>query len=402
LLKNHIAGTLGECEGASLAPQFLVKTPAMTCLSQTGCLARRERLLDELGRQRIDLAVISDPRDIYYFTGVFLPADLPGALLVAADGAMAAAFPEGTESNAAVRRFSYAWNHRGTRHPDIVRRAAKALREAAAALRGITLGVQSWDLRLEFKAALDSSMRHDFQCLEELIAAIQRRKDPDEVGIIRASVRANLGAYAAARQAIRPGVSELDVLAAGYRGAMEAAGEKVFHDGDYRCGQYNGPARDRPIEAGELYIVDAWTCYRGYWSDMSRTFVVGRAPMDFQRQLYDHIRSVQREAAKLLKPGVDGSLVYQAMDELIRQHPPLADQGLIHHGGHAIGLRAHEMPDINLDRGGVLEPGNVICLEPGGYVDEARLGVRLENMYLITESGCEDLCPGQVELYVCE
>jgi Xaa-Pro aminopeptidase len=86
---------------------------------------------------------------------------------------------------------------------------------------------------------------------------------------------------------------------------------------------------------------------------------------------------------------------------MIREHPRLADEGLIHHGGHAIGLRIHEMPDVNLERGGTLEAGNVVCIEPGGYFAEARFGVRLENMYLVTEDGCEDLCPGEVELHIC-
>jgi Xaa-Pro aminopeptidase len=373
----------------------------MNTLSQAGCFNRRIRLLDQLVRERIDLAVISDPRDIYYFTGVLVPADLPGILLLSADGQAVAVSPEGFEFDALERLFSYEWNHRGTRHPDILKRAAAALSQAAAMMHATTCGVQWWDLRSELKAAIDSRMLKGAKTLDEVIAVLQRRKDPDEVELIRASVRANLGAYDAARRAIRPGASELDVLAAGYRGAMEVAGEKLFHDGDYQCGQYNGPARNRPIETGELYIIDAWTCCRGYWSDMSRTFAVGRQPTDVQRQLYDHIRRVQLEVGRLLKPGVDGRQIYQAMDELIRQHPRLADQGLIHHGGHAIGLRIHEMPDVNLDRGGVFEPGNVICLEPGGYFDEARFGVRLENMYLITESGREDLCPGDVELYVC-
>jgi Xaa-Pro aminopeptidase len=196
-------------------------------------------------------------------------------------------------------------------------------------------------------------------------------------------------------------VSELEVLSAGRRGADFAAGEKVFHDGDYQSGMYNGPARGRAIERGELYIVDAWTCYRGYWSDMSRTFVVGAPPSDVQQALFDHIRWVQTQVPTLLRAGVDGTDIYRALDEMIRQHPPLADAGLIHHGGHAIGLRSHEMPDINLARGGKLEAGNVICVEPGGYFAEARYGVRLENMYLITDSGCEDLCPGDLTLDRC-
>ena len=89
------------------------------------------------------------------------------------------------------------------------------------------------------------------------------------------------------------------------------------------------------------------------------------------------------------------------MDEMIREYAPLNQAGLIHHGGHSIGLRSHELPDVNLDRGGTLAPGNIICLEPGGYFPDAHYGVRLENMYLITEGGYEDLCPGEIDLVKC-
>jgi Xaa-Pro aminopeptidase len=230
---------------------------------------------------------------------------------------------------------------------------------------------------------------------------MQQQKDDDEVEVIRACVRANLAAYEAVAATISPGVNELEVLAAGRRGAILGAGEKAFHDGDYQSGSYNGPARDRTIERGELYIVDAWTRYRGYWTDMSRTFAVGSSPTDTQQKLFDHIRGIQRKLPKILRPGVDGREVYRQVDELIREHPPLAKDGLIHHAGHAIGLRVHEMPDLNPNRGGTLQPGNVVCVEPGGYFIAARHGVRLENMYLITKDGCEDLSPGDIELTVC-
>lgn len=239
------------------------------------------------------------------------------------------------------------------------------------------------------------------QPIDQMLAEMQACKDPDEIEVLRRSVSANLGAYDAIREAIQPGVLEIDVLAAGYGGAMRAAGEKVLHDGDYRSGQFNGPARCRPIQAGELYIVDAWTCYRGYWSDMSRTFVVGRHATDVQLALFEHIKWVLAEVGKLLRPGLDGKEVFRALDEMLRLHRPLADVGLTHHGGHAIGLRAHEMPDVNAARGGIIQPGNVLCIEPGGYFQEARAGVRLENMYLITEHGCENLCGDELNLPIC-
>jgi Xaa-Pro aminopeptidase len=184
-------------------------------------------------------------------------------------------------------------------------------------------------------------------------------------------------------KAIHTGANELDILSAGRSGAMRHAGEKLFHDGDYQCGAYNGPARNRTIGRGELYIVDAWTCYRGYWCDMSRTFVVGAPATEVQQSLFDHIHWVLDEAAKLLRPGTDGKDVYRTMDEMIRLHPRLADRGLS-------------------QRGGRLEAGNVVCLEPGGYFSQARFGVRLENMFLVTSAGGENLCPGEIRLGRCD
>jgi Xaa-Pro aminopeptidase len=373
----------------------------MAQLSWTACATRRHRLLNLLAQERLDSAVITDSRDIYYFTGTLIPIDLPAALVVDADEHLLLIGPAEHDAGPVDRHLTYEWNYRGTRHPDPSAQMASTLAAAWQPSRLQRIGVQRLSLLETVAQILEHASSGDLVGLDTPLAAMQRRKDPDEVELIRESISANFGAYAAVEEAIRPGATELDILSAGRRGATRAAGEKVFHDGDYQCGTYNGPARDRAIEAGELYIVDAWTCYRGYWSDMSRTFIVGRSPTDVQFALFEHIRWVQTEVSKLLRPGIDGMDVYRSMDETIRQFPLLAETGLIHHGGHAIGLRAHEMPDINLARGGPLEQANVICIEPGGYFAEARYGVRLENMYLITESGCENLCPGDIQLVRC-
>ena len=181
---------------------------------------------------------------------------------------------------------------------------------------------------------------------------------------------------------------------------MLTAGAKVPHDGDYRCGVLNGPARHRAIEDGELYIVDAWTYHQGYWSDLSRTFAVGSTVTDFQQSIFDHIASVQRQVAGLLVPGKDGREVFQELDALIREHPALADTGLQHHGGHGVGVHVHGLPDLNRERGGTLRPGNVVSVEPAGYHPEARYGARLENTYCIREDGVELLSDYPMELLV--
>lgn len=84
-----------------------------------------------------------------------------------------------------------------------------------------------------------------------------------------------------------------------------------------------------------------------------------------------------------------GTEVWKWVDARLREHPVLRERGLVHHAGHGVGLRAHEGPDLNRDRGAELIPGDVVSVEPGAYGEDLRPGFRLENMFLITETGCE-------------
>lgn len=373
----------------------------MAALDSSYCQQRSRRLLDVIASQRLDAILLTDCRDIYYVTGLLYPSEFPLALLLESGGNTSLIGPEKVLEPTTDRWVGYEWNIEGTKFPDLQAQLLGTLCREWKPVKLHNLGVQHQSLNFDLAEELRSDFGIKLVAIDHHLADMQSRKDPDEVQAIRDSIHANQGAYAAAARAIRPGATELEVLAAGIEGALLTAGTKLFHDGDYQSGQFNGPARNRAIEAGELYIIDAWTCIHGYWSDMSRTFVVGQQPSDEQTTLYEHIRELQRELPKLLKAGLDGTEIFEFLDTRIRQHPPLKEKGLTHHGGHAIGLRNHEMPDINRLRGGKLQIGNVICVEPGGYFAAARLGVRLENMYLITAGGCEDLCDDPGDLMVC-
>ena len=98
---------------------------------------------------------------------------------------------------------------------------------------------------------------------------------------------------------------------------------------------------------------------------------------------------ILQEVEDQLQPGAHGTAIWTWMDTCIRQHPHLREVGLTHHAGHGVGLRAHEGPDLNRDRDDILRPGDVISVEPGAYTPELRAGIRLENTFLITETGCE-------------
>jgi Xaa-Pro aminopeptidase len=375
-------------------------------LTGEGCQQRQARLLQHMHNQQIDLALFSDPCEIYYFSGVWLPGyypawtDFPGLLVIFVDGT-SWLFAHTDEGSAlATERHTYEWGLLFTTHPDPARRLNALLDSrlrGAAHIRRI--GWQAETLPHDIARTVQAHLAPDtWLALDDALQAMQARKDADEIACIRDSIRVNLAGIDAARRVIAPGVNELDVLAAGQHGAMRAAGKRVHHAGDYACGVMGGAARDRRIESGELYILDTQTWHQGYWSDLARVFAVDATPTAIQQDIYDHVAGILHEMETLLKPGVHTSDITQHIDHQLRQHP-LLQAGLIHHGGHGTGLRSHEAyPDVNKTRGAVLEAGNVICIEPGGYTAQARAGVRLENTFLITEGGCEVLSEYALEV----
>ncbi len=315
---------------------------------------------------------------------------LPGLLWIDASSAWLIA-PEGFAAVGVEDVTTYVYNIGSTTNADWLR-VIEPL--ATAKLGGSVgrIGYQAELLALLLGKSIDAKLHPDeWVVIDELISQMERRKDADELDLIRRSIQCDLAAYRAAQPIIQPGVRELDVLAAATQGAIWAAGEQVYHSGDYRAGAQAGAARDREIVEGEQYIVDAWTRYRGYWSDLSRSFAVGGEVSALQQSVYDHIKAIQEAVPTFLKPGMDGTEVWRKVDALMREHPALKATGLIHHAGHGLGLRAHEMPDLNPTRGGLIEVGAVVTVEPGAYLEAEGVFVRLENMYLITPDGAENL-----------
>jgi Xaa-Pro dipeptidase len=364
----------------------------MPTLSVEGCLNRQHRFRERLIALGIEGAFITDPRDIYYFTGTLLQ-QWPACLMLGADGSswLAASTSEGVQC--VEECVTYDSQTFFTNNPDTMRLLNKVVARCLDKSRSMRRAGWQAEAMPKLIAATTERFAHvsEWAAVDDMLAEMQSRKDPDEVEMIQHSIKIDLAAYTAAQAVLAPDVNELEVLATAQRAAMLAAGEWVYHNGDYRSGELGGLARNRAIESGELYTIDAQTIYRGYWCDLARTYSVGGEPTDMQQSIHAHIAAIQQDVAGLLKPGLRGTELWRMLDERIREHPALADVGYLHHAGHGVGLRAHEAPDLNRDREGILEPGNIVSVEPGGYVDEARKGARLENMYLITKTGAQNL-----------
>lgn len=365
-------------------------------LDLAACATRRRRFQERLDRLNLDAALISHPAELYYFTGELISSTLPAFLYLPRRGdawlAGPGAGPNRSAEGAEVERVFYPASTLATQNPDLGRRLNAAVGQRLAGISEVRrVGWQSdWLPHLLARTIAEALRPEEWVAIDDELGDAERSKDPDELVIIRSVIACTMAAYAADRDAIAPRVNELEVLEAGHRAATLLAGEPIWHGGDYRCGEGGGPARDRKIEAGEIYIIDGQTTFQGYNADTSRSFAVSE-PTELQQSVYDLLVAIQAEIPRFIQPGGRGTELWQFIDREIRKHPRLRDTGLTHHGGHGVGLRPHEPPDINRDREGIFQVGDIVSCEPGAYLPELRAGFRLENTFLVTETGCEVL-----------
>ncbi len=373
-------------------------------LTMEGSSKRQEDFRRAVEQQGLAGAYISNPSDIYALTGLLLNPDeasgeFPALLWVGADGSSWLAAHRDDGEAVVGDRLSYEWHVMFTMNPDPLRRLNDVVTaQVAGGQQPNRVGYQAESMPHLLADSIGRVQRpSEWQPVDDLLARHRMVKEPDEVELLRRAAACTLAAYDAAQAAIAPGVSELSVKEAGHRAATMEAGEVMFHNGDYQSGEFGGFARNRPIEAGELYVIDGWSRFQGYWSDLCRTFPVSEAT-PLQAEVHAHVADTLRGVEERLKPGLHTSDLWHWIDQQLREHPHLRESGLTHHGGHGIGLRAHEAPDINRDRGGELRAGYVVSVEPGGYSPELNAGIRLENTFLITDTGCENLSDYPLDL----
>ena len=143
-------------------------------------------------------------------------------------------------------------------------------------------------------------------------------------------------------------------------------------------------------------VCDFGVILSGYCSDMTRTVYVGR-PSAEARGIYQAVKQAQQAAVDAVKPGIQ----VQQVDHAARKS--LQESGLAkyftHSTGHGVGLEIHEAPRLAGGQSEILQPGMVVTIEPGVYVP-GKWGVRIEDMVVVTEQGCEVLTPTSKELVI--
>ncbi|KUO78663.1 MAG: Xaa-Pro dipeptidase [Desulfosporosinus sp. BRH_c37] len=238
--------------------------------------------------------------------------------------------------------------------------------------------------------------------LPNLVSYLRSVKDQAEIETLRQAVKIADDAYANVLQTIEIGQKEEEIgLVLEYymrrAGASGGSFEFIVASG-VRSALPHGTASSKKIHLGEFLTMDFGAIYQGYCSDITRTVFLGQ-PQDKHREVYEVVLAAQRAGIAAVAPGRTGKEVDAVARKIIED----AGYGdYFGHGlGHSVGLAIHEGPNLNTREERVLEPGMVITVEPGIYIPNWG-GVRIEDMVLVTENGCDVLTQAPKELIILE
>jgi len=223
-------------------------------------------------------------------------------------------------------------------------------------------------------------------------------KDAGEAELLRQAVNLGSSLFRPMLKTIRPGVLETAVAARLEYAARQAGAGGMAFDTIVAAGPRSslphGRASVTPIPRHGFVVLDFGVILAGYCSDMTRTVAVGR-PSANERAWYDGVLEAQLAGIAAVRPGVTAAEVDGASRKVLKRNK--LGKYFTHSTGHGVGLEIHESPRLASGETTVLEPGMVLTIEPGVYIP-GEGGVRIEDMVLVTKTGCEVLTPTTKEL----
>jgi Xaa-Pro aminopeptidase len=252
----------------------------------------------------------------------------------------------------------------------------------------------------DYSVLTDGMENISWEPVSDLVSSLRQIKDPAEIEKIRQAVDLTDHVWQMVSTQIKPGFSERDVafhleMEMRRAGAQGPAFATIVASGP-RGALPHGLAGERVLALGDLVVVDFGCVLDGYHSDMTRTLLLGIVDSK-QREIYELVLKAQLAAIAGLKPGMTGS----EGDSLARNI--IKDEGYgeqFGHGlGHSLGLEIHESPRLSPSDETILAPGMVLTVEPGIYLPDWG-GVRIEDVVVITETGCEVLTASDKQLTV--
>ena len=270
----------------------------------------------------------------------------------------------------------------------------RANKRAAGQMRR-RVGIEGEHLTVAERGRLSTMLSKDtsLRPAPTLIERSRMLKDVEEIERIRAAILLGADLFDVILKTIRPGVRESEIAAELEYAARKAGAEGMSFPtiiaGGTRSSLPHGRASEATIPARGFVVCDFGVILAGYCSDMTRTVYVGR-PVGEARRVYESVRQAQQAAIEAVRPGATVGEVDQAARKLLKKIN--LDRYFTHSTGHGVGLEIHEPPRIATGQTEILRPGMVITIEPGVYIP-GKFGVRIEDMVVVMERGCQVLTP---------
>jgi Xaa-Pro aminopeptidase len=227
-----------------------------------------------------------------------------------------------------------------------------------------------------------------------LIAQQRMRKSAREIQLMQAAANLTLAAHQASWSRVGAGLFEYQMAATLSKGYLDAGCERHAYAPTVGSGENSTiphyKQNRRRFDHGDLVLVDMGGECSGYAADITRTIPVSGTFTPRQRELYEAVLAAQRAAIAAVRPGI----TMNELDRIARAELDARGPGgvrlsafMVHYIGHHIGLDVHDPADYSVP----LEPGMVITIEPGIYLPGERIGIRIEDVVVVTSNGARVL-----------
>ena len=343
---------------------------------------RIHRIMGELESMGVSQMLIVDPMSIYYLTGVYNePIERFYGLLLKKDG-QAVYFLNNLFNIPQEVGAKKVWYSDTDPVMDLV---------AEYVDHDAPLGVDK-DLKARFLLPLmEQKAATDFVNTSLAVDRVRGIKDEEEQEKMRAASRINDLAMAQLKKLVHPGVTEREIadqLLEIYQnlGADGFSFSPLIAFGPNAADPHHGPD-DTVLKEGDVVLFDVGCIKDGYCADMTRSFYFGSVS-DAHREIYETVRAANEAAIARVKPGIPLKDLDKTARDLItaKGYGPQFNHRL----GHFIGLSVHDFGDVSSANETKAVPGMIFSIEPGIYL-AGDTGVRIEDLVLVTEDGCEVL-----------
>ncbi len=349
-----------------------------------------ERATGQMAAAGLDALLIGPGADLYYLVGYHaLPLERLTLLVVRADGAHALVVPRlerpRAEQSSAAGLVPI---HDFGETDDPFALVGRLLDGVGP---GATLGVGD-RLWAAFVLGLQASQPEaKWTRASAVTRELRMRKAPAEIDALRRAAQAIDRVHARVPEFLLPGRTEAEVGRDIADAILDEGHQEVnfviVGSGPNGASPHHETG-DRVLVEGDAVVVDIGGTLDGYCSDCTRDYLVGSPAPPGYAEAHAALEAAQRAACEAVRPGVTAEAVDAAARDLLTEAG--YGEAFVHRTGHGIGLEEHEEPYIVGGNDLVLQPGMAFSIEPGVYL-EGRFGMRIEDIVVLTEVGCERL-----------